>query len=99
MLGNWPATKRARHPSDNGIGDAPFEHCLYDERGAGEAGTGGAPAAIMNAVNDALRPFGGEGDQPADHAGGGTASIGQGALNHQGKRRAPPLLGRIAVKP
>ncbi len=58
MLGNWPATKRARHPSDNGIGDAPFEHCLYDERGAGEAGTGGAPAAIMNAVNDALRPFG-----------------------------------------
>jgi len=58
VLGNWPATKRARHPSDNGIGDAPFEHCLYDERGAGEAGTGGAPAAIMNAVNDALRPLG-----------------------------------------
>ena len=24
---------------------------------AGEAGTGGAPAVIMNAVNDALRPL------------------------------------------
>ena len=28
-------------------------------KGAGEAGTGGAPAAVMNAVNDALRPLGG----------------------------------------
>jgi carbon-monoxide dehydrogenase large subunit len=27
-------------------------------RGAGEAGTTGAPAAILNAVNDALVPFG-----------------------------------------
>jgi len=26
--------------------------------GAGEAGTGGASAAVMNAVNDALRPLG-----------------------------------------
>jgi len=27
-------------------------------KGAGEAGTAGAPACIMNAVNDALRPLG-----------------------------------------
>ncbi|MBT7031659.1 MAG: hypothetical protein HN970_12340, partial [Rhodospirillaceae bacterium] len=27
-------------------------------KGAGEAGTSGAPAAIMNAINDALRPLG-----------------------------------------
>jgi aerobic carbon-monoxide dehydrogenase large subunit len=27
-------------------------------KGAGEAGTGGAPAALMNAINDALAPFG-----------------------------------------
>jgi carbon-monoxide dehydrogenase large subunit len=27
-------------------------------KGAGEAGTAGAPAAIMNAINDALRPLG-----------------------------------------
>ena len=27
-------------------------------KGAGEAGTAGAPAAVMNAVNDALRPLG-----------------------------------------
>jgi carbon-monoxide dehydrogenase large subunit len=29
-------------------------------KGAGEAGTAGAAAAVMNAINDALRPFGGE---------------------------------------
>ena len=28
-------------------------------KGAGEAGTAGAPAAVMNAINDALRPLGG----------------------------------------
>ncbi|MEK7874950.1 MAG: molybdopterin cofactor-binding domain-containing protein, partial [Pseudomonadota bacterium] len=27
-------------------------------KGTGEAGTAGAPAAVMNAINDALRPFG-----------------------------------------
>lgn len=26
-------------------------------KGAGEAGTGGAPAALLNAVNDALAPL------------------------------------------
>ena len=29
-------------------------------KGAGEAGTGGAPAAILNAVNDAIKPFNAE---------------------------------------
>ena len=34
-------------------------------KGAGEAGTTGAPAAILNAVNDALAPFGASiSDQP-----------------------------------
>jgi carbon-monoxide dehydrogenase large subunit len=27
-------------------------------KGAGEAGTAGAPAAVVNAINDALRPLG-----------------------------------------
>jgi aerobic carbon-monoxide dehydrogenase large subunit len=31
---------------------------LLGAKGAGEAGTAGAPAAIMNAINDALRPLG-----------------------------------------
>jgi carbon-monoxide dehydrogenase large subunit len=31
---------------------------MLGAKGAGEAGTGGAPGAIMNAVNDALRPLG-----------------------------------------
>jgi carbon-monoxide dehydrogenase large subunit len=26
-------------------------------KGTGEAGTAGAPAAVMNAINDALKPF------------------------------------------
>jgi carbon-monoxide dehydrogenase large subunit len=29
-------------------------------KGAGEAGTGGAPAVVMNAINDALHPLGGK---------------------------------------
>lgn len=35
----------------------PTKTSLLGAKGAGEAGTGGAPAAIMNAVNDALRPL------------------------------------------
>ena len=39
-------------------------------KGAGEAGTAGAPACIMNAINDALRPLGaGPITADADHAG------------------------------
>jgi carbon-monoxide dehydrogenase large subunit len=36
----------------------PTKTSMLGAKGAGEAGTGGAPAAIMNAVNDALRPLG-----------------------------------------
>jgi carbon-monoxide dehydrogenase large subunit len=42
--------------------ESPMAESELGAKGAGEAGTGGAPAAIMNAVNDALRPregFGG----------------------------------------
>jgi carbon-monoxide dehydrogenase large subunit len=81
----------------HGLGDALFEHCLYDEqgqlltatmmdylvpmapevpdiwvghvetptayaeggfKGAGEGGVAGSPGAVLNAVNDALSPFG-----------------------------------------
>jgi carbon-monoxide dehydrogenase large subunit len=35
----------------------PTRTSMLGAKGAGEAGTGGAPAAIMNAVNDALRPL------------------------------------------
>ena len=37
--------------------ETPTRESLLGAKGAGEAGTAGAPAAIMNAVNDALRPF------------------------------------------
>lgn len=81
----------------HGLGDALFEHCIYDEqgqlltttmtdylvplatevpdiwvghvetptsyseggfKGAGEGGVAGSPGAVLNAVNDALSPFG-----------------------------------------
>jgi len=36
----------------------PTEDSELGAKGAGEAGTAGAPAAVLNAVNDALRPLG-----------------------------------------
>jgi len=37
--------------------ETPTAESMLGAKGAGEAGTGGAPAAILNAVNDALTPF------------------------------------------
>jgi aerobic carbon-monoxide dehydrogenase large subunit len=37
--------------------ETPTNESLLGAKGAGEAGTAGAPAAIMNAINDALKPF------------------------------------------
>jgi carbon-monoxide dehydrogenase large subunit len=37
---------------------SPTDDTELGAKGAGEAGTSGAPAAIMNAINDALRPLG-----------------------------------------
>ena len=38
--------------------ETPTRESLLGAKGAGEAGTAGAPAAVMNAINDALRPLG-----------------------------------------
>ena len=38
--------------------ETPTGESALGAKGAGEAGTAGAPAAVMNAINDALRPFG-----------------------------------------
>ncbi|WP_420326663.1 xanthine dehydrogenase family protein molybdopterin-binding subunit [Mameliella sp.] len=38
--------------------ETPTGESELGAKGAGEAGTAGAPAAVMNAINDALRPFG-----------------------------------------
>ena len=38
--------------------ETPTKSSVLGAKGAGEAGTGGAPAALMNAVNDAIRPLG-----------------------------------------
>ena len=42
---------------DVGHVETPTKESLLGAKGAGEAGTAGAPAAIMNAINDALSPF------------------------------------------
>jgi aerobic carbon-monoxide dehydrogenase large subunit len=36
---------------------SPTKTSMLGAKGAGEAGTAGAPAAVMNAINDALAPF------------------------------------------
>ncbi len=38
--------------------ETPTTETTLGAKGVGESGVGGAPAAVMNAVNDALRPFG-----------------------------------------
>ena len=38
--------------------ETPTAETELGAKGVGESGVGGAPAAVMNAVNDALRPFG-----------------------------------------
>jgi carbon-monoxide dehydrogenase large subunit len=38
--------------------ETPTRTSQLGAKGAGEAGTAGAPAAVLNAINDALRPFG-----------------------------------------
>lgn len=38
--------------------ETPTKTSVLGAKGAGEAGTGGAPGALMNAVNDAMRPLG-----------------------------------------
>ena len=38
--------------------ETPTKTSVLGAKGAGEAGTGGAPACIINAVNDILRPLG-----------------------------------------
>ena len=37
---------------------SPTKSSQLGAKGAGEAGTAGAPAAVVNAINDALSPFG-----------------------------------------
>lgn len=37
--------------------ETPTKESTLGAKGAGEAGTAGAPAAVMNAINDALRPL------------------------------------------
>ena len=39
--------------------ETPTAESVLGAKGAGEAGTAGAPAAVMNAINDAIRPLGG----------------------------------------
>jgi CO/xanthine dehydrogenase Mo-binding subunit len=46
-----PAIKLIEH-------ETPSPHTVFGQKGSGESGYLGAPAAVANAVNDALRPLG-----------------------------------------
>jgi carbon-monoxide dehydrogenase large subunit len=48
----------ARPDIEVGHVETPTKESLLGAKGAGEAGTAGAPGAVMNAINDALKPFG-----------------------------------------
>ena len=58
----WPTTScrwRARCPTSRSRHVvSPTASSEIGAKGAGEAGTAGAPAAVVNAINDALAPFG-----------------------------------------
>ena len=49
---------RTRAYPDPAARQTPTASSKLGAKGAGEAGTAGAPAAVMNAINDALAPFG-----------------------------------------
>ena len=58
---------------------SPTADCELGAKGAGEAGTAGAPACVMNAINDALRPLGAAAaHRHAVHAGEDFRGAGQG---------------------
>tara|TARA_B100000676_G_scaffold313540_1_gene396787 strand:- start:33983 stop:36370 length:2388 start_codon:yes stop_codon:yes gene_type:complete len=53
MAGEMPDIEVAHIQTHTGVSE-------LGAKGVGESGTGAAPAVVMNAVNDALRPFGGK---------------------------------------
>jgi carbon-monoxide dehydrogenase large subunit len=57
-MGDYLVPMAAEMP-DIAIGhiETPTKTSALGAKGAGEAGTAGAPAAVMNAINDALAPF------------------------------------------
>ncbi len=60
--------------------ETPTKESLLGAKGAGEAGTAGAPAAVMNAINDALQALRRQGVRPALHARADPRRARQGAL-------------------
>ena len=53
MAGEMPDIEVAHIQTHTGVSE-------LGAKGVGESGTGAAPAVVMNAVNDAIRPFGGK---------------------------------------
>ncbi|MEJ1977480.1 MAG: hypothetical protein WDN49_16645 [Acetobacteraceae bacterium] len=57
----------------------PSPYTRFGQKGIGEGGAIGPPAAIANAVNDALATLGARVDRPADHAAPGDGGSAGGA--------------------
>jgi carbon-monoxide dehydrogenase large subunit len=53
-----PPTAREMPPIELHPMETPSAQSITKAKGLGEGGTIGAPAAVINAINDALTPFG-----------------------------------------
>ena len=58
-----PPTAREIPPIELHHMETPSTQSITKAKGLGEGGTIGAPAAVINAINDALSPFGVEIDE------------------------------------
>ncbi len=67
--------------------ETPTKESLLGAKGAGEAGTAGAPGALMNAINDALRPLGARRDGTAFHPGPHPARAGNDLKKFPGRTK------------
>ena len=71
--------------------ETPTKESLLGAKGAGEAGTAGAPAAVMNAINDALKALRRQGVCPTFYAGAHPRRLGQGQAALRRAKTTPAL--------
>src|SRR2546421_7660709 len=67
--------------------ETPTKTSMLGAKGAGEAGTGGAPRPIMNAGDDAPRPLGAKGANQPITPEGGLPALGKETLKQEGQRK------------
>ena len=80
--------------------ETPSPYTRFGQKGIGEGGAIGPPAAIANAVNDALFALGARVDRPADHRPArGRGRDGRAAAPMKPRPRSPSLAPRTLRPP